>query len=103
MGHALFGLFFFFWCLFLLHCRFLSEFPFSPSSDAPSLATAGMGRDSGSDTRWQLRFGSGKGQAHPLPPHPITQQPLGHAGGCPNPEMLGRVGSVMGFEAGGGQ
>lgn len=27
--------YFFFWCLFLLHCRFLSEFPLSPSLPHP--------------------------------------------------------------------
>lgn len=51
----------------------------------------------------QLCFGSGEGQAHPLLPQPTTHQPLGDVSSCPNPRLLGGVGSVPGFETRGGE
>lgn len=46
-----------------------------------------------------LRGGPGSPFAAPS----TTHQPLSDEGSCPEPELLGVVGSVPGFEAGGGE
>lgn len=106
MGHILFGISFYLWCLFQLHCRFLMDSHFPCSFPIIQYIFPGPCRHGLSQQvshHQQPRFGSGEGQAHPLLPHPTTHQPLGDVGSCPGPKLLGGVGSVAGFGAGGGE
>lgn len=103
-GNILFGISFYLWCLFQLYCRFLmdSHFPCSfPSSNSPNPCRHRLSQQV--RHHWQLCLGSGEGQAHPLLPCPTTHQALGDVGSCPNPKLLSGVGSVPGFETGGGE
>lgn len=79
MGHILFGISFYLWCLFQLHCRFLMDSHFPCSFPIIQYIFPGPCRHGLSQQvshHQQPRFGSGEGQAHPLLPHPTTSTSL---------------------------
>lgn len=103
MGNILFGISFYLWCLFQLYCRFLMDSHFPCSFPIIQITFPNPCRHRLRQWvrhHWQPCSGSGEGQAHPLVPCPTTHQPLGGMGSCPNPRLLGGVGSVPGFQTG---
>lgn len=101
-GNILFGISFYFWCLFQLYCRFLmgSHFPCSFPIIQFTFPNPCRHRLSQQVRHlWQLCLGSGEGQAHPLLPSHHSQ-PLGDVGSCPKPKLLVGVGSGPGLRLG---